>query len=122
MRGEMWGREERKWKREGEERKEKSCVWEGKRGERGREGKERDKREERWGNYCMNSPRSSRKVGGAKRMDMPREAVGNLSGKQEKLCIFLRAVVLRFTVGYFINASLHCTLSFFFFSRTCCVV
>ena len=62
----------------------------------------------------MNSPRSSRKVGGAKRMDMPREAVGNLSGKQEKSCIFLRIVVLRFTVGYFINASLHCTLSFFF--------
>ena len=66
---------------------------------REREGKEMDKREgeKRGGkSYCMNSPQLNRKVRGAKRMNMPGEAI------------------------YYINANLHCTLSFF--SRTCCIV
>ena len=64
----------------------------GKRGERegGGEGERRERketREEREGkrggeSYYMNSPRLSRKVKGAKRMNMPREAVSHLSGKQ----------------------------------------
>ena len=62
--------------------------------------KERDKKEERGGrrrgggSYCMNSPQLSRKVRGAKRMKMPREAVSNLSGKERKIVYFLKTVVV----------------------------
>ena len=106
MYGRGIGGSERRWRKRGER-------------EGGGEGEGRERkgtREEREGkrggeSYYMNSPRSSRKVKEAKRMNMPREAVSHLSGKQRVIdqvyCRLLHEC-----------QSVPCL----FFSRTCCVV
>ena len=76
-----------------------------------RRGNEKEKKKRGGESYYMNSPRSSRKVKEAKRMNMPREAVSHLSGKQRVIdqvyCRLLHEC-----------QSVPCL----FFSRTCCVV